>query len=122
MPAYEGDSFVPPASVARATIRGPSGRSQSAVPFLLDSGADVSILPRSVAEAAAAVIRPSEVAIRTYDGSESICDLAELSVEFLRFRFQGEFLVADAEYGVLGRNILNLLRLTLDGPALNWSA
>ena len=26
------------------------------------------------------------------------------------------------EYGVLGRNILNLLLVTLDGPRLQWSA
>jgi len=41
---------------------------------------------------------------------------AELQVEFLRFRFRGRFLLGESEYGVVGRNILNLLVLTLDGP------
>jgi hypothetical protein len=116
MPAYEGGDFVPPAPIARAVVRGPSGRTRSDVRLLLDTGADVSIVPRGVAEEVAAEIRPSEVAIRSYDGSESTCDLAELSIEFLRFRFRGVFLVSEAEYGVLGRNILNLLFLTLNGP------
>jgi len=29
-------------------------------------------------------------------------------------------LLTDAEVGVIGRDILNHLRLLLDGPAMNW--
>ncbi len=122
MPAYETEEFVPPAPVARAVVRGPAGQTRSGVPLLVDTGADVSVVPRRVAEDVAAAIQPSGIAIRSYDGSEALCDLAELSVEFLRYRFRGIFVVGDAENGVLGRNILNSLLLTLDGPGQVWSA
>ena len=44
-----------------------------------------------------------------------------MSASFLRYRFRGSFLVAEADYGVAGRNILNLPVLTLDGPRQTWS-
>ena len=122
MPAYETGQFAPPAPVARVVIHGPTGRRRADVPLLLDTGADVSIIPRAAAEDVAAVIRSADVAIRFYDGSEAACDVADVSLEFLRFRFQGAFVIGDEEYGVLGRNILNVLMLTLDGPRQVWSA
>ena len=39
---------------------------------------------------------------------------------FLRGTFNGQYLVIDAEMGVLGRDILNHVRVLLDGPALTW--
>ncbi len=47
MPAYDATAFHPPAPVALVTLRSPE--TQSAVhdiPMLLDTGADVSLLPR----------------------------------------------------------------------------
>ncbi len=48
--------------------------------------------------------------------------VADVSVEVGQYRFHGTFVVAEADYGILGRNILNLVLLTLDGPRLLWSA
>lgn len=121
MPQYEIVGFVPPAPVAHAAVRGRTGQMQPDVPLLLDTGADVSLVPRHVAEAVGAEVHPSGVALRFYDGREAMCDVAELSVEVLHYRFQGAFVIVDAEHGVLGRNILNLLVLTLDGPQQVWS-
>ena len=45
-----------------------------------------------------------------------------LRVEFLRYRFDGSFVIADAAHDVLGRNVLNLLGVGLDGPRRTWSA
>src|SRR5438067_2276804 len=120
MPAYEAGPFVPAAPVARAIVRGPTGSVRTDVPLLIDTGADISAIPRSVAQSVAALVRPSDVVVRFYDGSEILCELAELSVEFLRFRFSGMFVIADADHGVLGRNVLNRLVVTLDGPRLTW--
>jgi len=46
--------------------------------------------------------------------------VADVSVEVGPYLFRGPFVVAEADYGILGRNILNLLLLTLDGPRLLW--
>lgn len=119
MPAYEGGEFEPPASIVRARVEGPSGI-QEDVPLLLDSGADVSVIPLVIARALGAPIEPAGVLIRYLGGDVSTYDRATLSVEFGRYRFHGPFLVANSDYGVLGRNVLNLLVLTLDGPNLTW--
>jgi predicted aspartyl protease len=92
------------------------------VPLLIDTGADVSVVPRYAAAAVGATVRPGDVALQFFDGSQSVSDVADLRVEILRYRFDGAFVIGDAPYGVLGRNILNLLTLTLDGPRHNWSA
>jgi predicted aspartyl protease len=122
MPAYETDGFEPPAPVARAFVRGPNPGVYRDLPLLIDTGAEVSVIPRLAAEAVGADIRPSGIVLRFYDGSETRLEVADVELEFLRYRFRGSFLVADATYGIVGRNILNLLVLTLDGPSLTWSA
>jgi len=40
---------------------------------------------------------------------------------FLNRTFRGRFLLIDQEWGVMGRDILNLVSLLLDGPNLTWS-
>lgn len=122
MPTYEGGRFAPPAPVARVVVHGPTGKARADVPLLIDTGADVSIVPRDVVEAVEGDVRAGDVAIRFFDGSEAVCDVAEVSVELLRYHFRGAFVLGDEEYGVLGRNILNALVLTLDGPHRTWFA
>jgi hypothetical protein len=122
VPAYEAGDFEPPAPVARAIVRGPAGRAHPDVRLLIDSGADVSVVPQHVAEGLGAAIRSSDARLRMYDGSETACDVAELSVDLLRFRFTGSFVVLDTDHGIVGRNILDLLVVTLDGPRQVWSA
>ena len=48
MPKYDSESFDPPAPVAYVTLRNPAtGASLSDVPMLIDTGADVTLLPRT---------------------------------------------------------------------------
>jgi hypothetical protein len=121
VPAYERAGFQPPAPVVRARVVGPTG-SHADVPLVIDSGADVSVVPLGAASAVGAPITRSTTAIQFLAGEEIVLDQADLAVEFLRYRFRGAFLVVDSTYGIVGRNILNALRLTLDGPELEWSA
>lgn len=121
MTAYERVDFEPPAPVARVVVSTPDGRSELAVPMLIDTGADVSVVPRSLALRLGAVARPTGVLLEMYDGTRSESEVVDLRVELVRFRFAGAFVLMDAEHGVLGRNILNLLVLTLDGPRQEWS-
>ena len=51
MPAYDSVLFNPPAPLARVTIRHSSpGATVSDVPMLLDTGADVTLLPQASVE------------------------------------------------------------------------
>lgn len=46
MPRYEGTFFDPPAPMARVTLVNPkTGQTLSEIPMLLDTGADVTLLP-----------------------------------------------------------------------------
>ena len=49
MPSYDAVDFDPPAPVARARFTS-STLTAADVPMLLDTGADVSVVPRSIAE------------------------------------------------------------------------
>lgn len=120
MPSYERSGFDPPASVVNARLLGPNG-TRADVPLLLDSGADVSVVPLSAVRAVGASIRPNRTPIRFLGEKEIFVDEADLAVEFLRYRFRGTFLVIESSYGVLGRNVMNALLITLDGPRLQWS-
>lgn len=120
MPAYESAGFDPPAPVARAGVVG-NARTIMGVPMLLDTGADVSVVPRDVADELGVRVRQSRIRLLTFSGSESDAKVADLAVELGTYRFRGTFVVSGASYGLLGRNILNLLVATLDGPQLMWS-
>lgn len=120
MPEYEAGAWDPPAPIVRATVRD-SSTAIADVPMLIDTGSDVSVVPQAVVEAIGAAVHPSRVPVQFYTGAEEAWEEADLSVEFARFRFEGLFLVVESSYGILGRNILNSLMVTLDGPGLTWS-
>ncbi len=122
MPAYEAGEFEPPAPLAHVVVRGPRGITYPDLGMLLDSGADVSVVPLAAAEAVGAAIQPSGVSVRFYGGPGVAYLQAVLTIELLSYRFSGLFLVSESDYGILGRNILNLLITTLNGPRLHWSA
>jgi hypothetical protein len=119
MPAYDA-GFDPPAAVARALVIGPRGRSFSDVPLLIDSGSDATVVPRHAAEAVDALIALDDVTMAFYDGSSRRIAAAELLLVVEGLRFRGRFLVADAEHGILGRNVLNSVVTTLNGPRQSW--
>ncbi len=57
MPAYDGAQFTPPAPLAQVTLRNPdTGTSWSDVPMLLDTGADVTLVPQTVVDILKAAI------------------------------------------------------------------
>ena len=119
MPPYDGSNFDPPAPVALVEIVGPSGR-QVGVRVLLDSGADASILPRTVVEAVGGAVTASGYELESFDGTRVAAPETRLTVRLAPFRFDGAYLIADQEYGVLGRNVLRHLVLRRDGPRQTW--
>jgi hypothetical protein len=88
------------------------------IPMLLDTGADVSLLPRSLASLASPDAERYELV--AFDGAKSTAPAVIAELQFLGKSFRGQFLVIDGWYGILGRNILNNLSILLDGPSQKW--
>jgi len=89
--------------------------------MLLDSGADITLIPRNAAQQVG--ISSSEnqnYELVGFDGSTSSAQAIQAEVIFSGHIFRGQFLLIDQEWGIIGRNILNAIPLLLDGPHLNW--
>jgi gag-polyprotein putative aspartyl protease len=122
MPAYDSTLFDPPAPLARVTIRHPtSGATISDVPMLLDTGADVTLLPQAFVEQLGISSDPNEgYELKGFDGNVSIARVVEVDLLFLRRAFKGRFLLIDREWGLIGRDALNHVSLLFDGVHLEW--
>jgi hypothetical protein len=117
--AYEAEQFDPPAPVAYVTVKS-AGIDILKVPMLIDTGADVSLLPRSQVES----LIPADARqyeLEAFDGSKSTAPAITAELLFLGKTFRGQFLLIDSWHGILGRNVLNNLSLLLDGPSLKWT-
>jgi hypothetical protein len=91
------------------------------VPLLLDTGADVSLLPRDPIAVLLANIQPTtQYEIEAFDGAKSLAPVVPAEIVFLGKSFRGQFLLIDGQYGFIGRNILNNVSIQFDGPALSW--
>ena len=122
MPSYDAARFDPPAPLAYVNLRNPdSGAVRAEVPMLLDTGADVTLVPAEIVRQLAASVLPDVgYELAGFDGSLSVVSAVRLELVFCRRRFRGQFLVTDQTWGILGRNILNAIPLLLDGPGLVW--
>ena len=122
MPVYDAIRFSPPAPLAFVAFRNTAtGASASDVPMLLDSGADVSLVPRQTVIALGVSLDPAAVyELMSFDGNRSSAQAVHLDLLFLKRTFRGRFLLIDGECGILGRDILNHLSLSFDGPNLTW--
>ena len=123
MTPYDDQHYQPPAPVASLTLRTLDGRDQtiSNVLALIDTGADVTLLPRWAVEQLGLTPRAGEgVKLEWFDGSIRAADTVELEAAFFGGRFQGRYAVIDQPHGIIGRNLLNHFRLLFDGPAKTW--
>jgi len=123
MPSYDRAFFSPPAPLARVVLRHPLTLAIVAdVPMLLDSGADVTLLPQaSVDQLHLQAASNESYELVGFDGSRSVARAVQADLLFLGCTFKGQFLLSSQEWGLLGRDILNHLSLLLDGPQLRWS-
>jgi predicted aspartyl protease len=123
MPAYDGERFSPAAPVATVSVRNiDSEATIDGVRMVFDTGADITALPRAVVDALALPDGDRAYEVMAYDNTVKACRSVRAEVVFMRGHFKGHFVVLDQDIGVLGRNILNHLVVTLDGPRLEWEA
>ena len=120
MPAYD-ERFAPAAPVALVKVNNPDGEKTIAdVPMLIDSGADATLLPTSVVAPLGLVSTGEPYQLEAFDGSISESEAVRADLVFVNKTFRGLYLLIESEVGYLGRDILNHVRLLLDGPGLNW--
>ena len=123
MPAYEGSHFHPPAPLARVGLRHPEkGPTLPDVLMLIDSGADVTLLPLASIDRLGVTVNSGEgYELMGFDGNRTVSHTVQVDLLFLRRVFEGRFLLIDQEWGILGRDVRNHLALLLHGPSSTWS-
>lgn len=122
MPPYDANLFDPPAPIASVTLRNPGTNLMSSdVPMLLDTGADVTLIPSAtLAQLKIGSVKNKSYQLIGFDGSTSFAPMVQLELIFCRRIFRGQFLLIDQAWGILGRNVLNAVALILDGPNHTW--
>lgn len=120
MPEYDDANWDPPAPVASVVLRNPeTGAEIADVQMLIDTGADATLIPQDAVTRLGC--RPTTMhTLSGFDGATGSYDEVIIEMLFLGKSFTGQFLTIDQPRGIIGRNILNYLVLTFDGPRLTW--
>ena len=110
-------SSEPPAPFLDIVVFDPTQPStRRTIPAKLDSAADITALPVSlVRELALTQIHWLNVA--GYDNRQSSIAVYEAAIEVAHIRARLEVIAIPEDYALLGRDVLNQLRILLDGPA-----
>ncbi|HEX5445153.1 MAG TPA: hypothetical protein VFW87_15045 [Pirellulales bacterium] len=73
--------------------------------MLIDSGADVTMLPASSLNELAVQIEAGDgYEVMAFDGDVSVSHAVKLELLFLGRTFKGHFLIIEQPWGILGRN------------------
>ena len=114
-------SYDPPALIAKIALRTiESGERSQDVEMLVDTGSDITLLPRARLDELG--IKPSgkEYELVGFDGHIIKSEIYYLQVILLGKRFTGNYCAVNGSAGILGRDILNQITILLDGPNLEW--
>ncbi|TEU16302.1 MAG: hypothetical protein E3J21_10900 [Anaerolineales bacterium] len=120
MPRYD-TSIQPPAPFVDVLILHPSDHEQTRyIRGKLDSGADLSVIPEEVADELQ-LIPAREIQTRSYDGT-----VRDIQSYFVALEIEGysiqliEVVASHRADTLLGRDVLNHFRITLDGKTLTF--
>src|SRR5258708_24721605 len=106
MPAYDSNLFDPQAPVAVVSVRDPRrGSTVRNVPMLIDSGSDVSLVPRTSFDELNLEIDPNAgYELEGFDGRRTMSQVAQLDLIFVEKAFRGKYVIIDSNMGILGRD------------------
>jgi predicted aspartyl protease len=122
MPIYDAAHFDPPAPAALVVLRNPHSAEMGLdVALLVDTGADVTLLPRiAIEHLGTPLLADQQYELVGFDGTKSVAPAVVMEMVFLKRTFRGRFLLIDDELGILGRDVLRHVTLVLDGPRQEW--
>lgn len=114
-------SFEPPAPVAEIALRNiGTGERLGNIFVLLDTGADISLLPIRAIEKLQIEPSGEKVNLIGFDENQNEADVYALQVIFLGKRLTGNYCAINGEIGILGRDVLNEFSVIFDGVNLEW--
>ncbi len=121
MPTFDSNLFNPSAPVARVTLRDPgNGNTASDVVMLIDSGADITLVPQTSIDELKSNFDPQEsYELMGFDGQRSVAQSVQLDLVFLRKTFRGRFLIINSEAGILGTRRSELCCIPARRPPFN---
>lgn len=122
MPAYD-ERQSPPAPIAQAMLRSvETGEMVKNIPMLLDTGADLTLVPRiAVSQLGVSPISHEACEVTGFDGNRSVASVVVVDLILFGLAFRGRYLLSDDAIGIVGRNVLNHVTLEFNGPALEWN-
>ena len=111
-------TYDPPMPVCDITLQSAEGARVTLV-ALIDTGADATLIPAPHLRGIGAR-RVFEVGLRSQWGERRVVYLYLVDVHISGVTLPGVYVVGDekGDEVILGRDVLNRLRITLDGPAL----
>ncbi|HID91266.1 TPA: retroviral-like aspartic protease [Candidatus Bathyarchaeota archaeon] len=110
--------YDPPAPALTVRLARPLSARSIELRAKLDTGADITVLPQRVI-GELGLIPAGRVSVSSFDGREQWKYTYFVDLSFHNFRFPTvEVIGARRRDALLGRDVLNLLKTTLDGKAL----
>lgn len=113
--------YNPPAPTANVKLRNLDTLKSTTTIMLLDTGADITLLPKSVCENIGIEIFTTEsLELEGFNQEKIKAFYVRLDFIFLNKIFRGKFLVYEQNEGIIGRDVLNKFSLIFDGKNLEW--
>jgi predicted aspartyl protease len=122
MPVYHLNYSQTAAPIARVIVHNPNHPTlKTEALMLLDTGADVTLLPAAIiASAGIESIPDFYEELLAFDNSKVFAQVVVAAIQLEGRTIKGQFPIIEQSIGVIGRNVLNLFPLLFDGPRLTW--